>query len=198
VQLLTSEKTRRAFDIREETDATRERYGRNQYGQSVLLARRLVEAGVRFVTVYYSRSIGGWDTHEDNFNILKGSRLPQTDAALTALFTDLADRGLFDETLVYWTGDFGRTPKINDKAGRDHWPRVFSVVLAGGGVKRGQVYGASDATATEPDSGALSVEDWATTVYHLLGITADKELVAPGGRPVEIVTGGAVRPELLA
>src|SRR5262249_11816720 len=131
--LLTSLATRKAFALDEETPATRDRYGRTTYGQSVLLARRLVEAGVRFVTVYYSRGIGGLDSHKDNFNILKHSRLPQTDQTVAALLEDLDERGLLGETLVYWTGDFGRSPKVNKDAGRDHWPPCQTVLLAGGG-----------------------------------------------------------------
>src|SRR5262245_4767116 len=136
--LLTSPETKKAIDIGREDDKTRDCYGRTTYGQSILLARRLVEAGVRFVTVYYSAGIGGWDTHKDNFKTLQGSRLPHTDAALAALLDDLKDRGLLDETLVYWTGDFGRTPKVNKDAGRDHWPQCMSVMMAGGGVKGGK------------------------------------------------------------
>ncbi|MDR3637703.1 MAG: DUF1501 domain-containing protein, partial [Isosphaeraceae bacterium] len=120
--LLTAPETQRAFDIQKEDPRLRERYGRTTYGQSVLLARRLVEAGVRFVTVYYSPGIGGWDTHKDNFQTLRNSRLPITDQTLSALLEDLDARGLLDETLVVWTGEFGRTPKINTDAGRDHWP----------------------------------------------------------------------------
>ena len=149
------------------------------------------------MTVYYSRTISGWDTHKDNFNTLKGSRLPQTDAALAALLTDLEERGLLDETLVYWTGDFGRTPKINANAGRDHWPKVFSVVLAGGGIKRGIEFGTSDATASEPDKDPLTVVNLAATIYNRLGIVSDKELMAPGDRPIEIVNGGKVVKELI-
>src|SRR5262249_48183286 len=132
VNLLTSPATRKAFALHEENAKLRQRYGRTTYGQSVLLARRLVEAGVRFVTVYYSPGIGGWDTHKANFATLKDSWLPQTDMTVSALLEDLACRGLLGETLVYWTGDFGRTPKINKDAGRDHWPPCQTVLMAGG------------------------------------------------------------------
>lgn len=189
VDLLTSEATRRAFNIHEESDETRDAYGRNQYGQSVLLARRLVEAGVRFVTVYYSRSISGWDTHDDNFNKLKGSRLPQTDAALSSLFTDLKDRGLFDETLVYWTGDFGRTPKINDKAGRDHWPPCGTVLMAGGGIQGGREYGASDATGAYPFEDPTTPGDITATIFHALGMDPETEIRDQLDRPMPISNG---------
>ena len=171
----------------------RDRYGRNQAGQRLLLARRLVEAGARFVTLTY----GGWDMHRD---ITKSfdQRMPPLDQALSALLNDLDSRGLLDTTLVMVSSEFGRTPKINSNAGRDHWPKVFSVLLAGGGVKRGNVYGASDPTAAEPDLDPVSPENLATTMYHLLGIVADKELMAPGDRPIEIVDGGRVLKGLLA
>jgi uncharacterized protein (DUF1501 family) len=123
--------------------------------------------------------------------------MPQFDKALATLIIDLERRGLLDSTLVMVTSEFGRTPKINKDNGRDHWPRVFSIVLAGGGIKRGSIYGSSDATGAEPNTDPLSVEDMATTVYNQLGIVADKELMAPGGRPIEIVAGGKVVEELL-
>jgi uncharacterized protein (DUF1501 family) len=159
----------------------------------MLMARRLIEAGVRFVTLTY----GGWDMHS---NIAPGIRgqLPAFDQAFATLITDLKDRGLLDSTLVMVSSEFGRTPKINGTAGRDHWPKVFSVVLAGGGIKKGFIYGRSDATASEPDEDALSVEDLAHTVYHCLGIDADKKLMSPGDRPIDIVREGQTRKELLA
>ena len=135
----------------------------------MLLARRLVEAGVRFVTVYYSAGIGGWDTHKDNFSTLKDSRLPHTDRTLSALLEDLKDRGLLDETLVYWTGDFGRTPKINKDAGRDHWPKCQSVVMAGGGIRGGRTFGASDPTGAFPKDDPVRPDDITATVFHALG-----------------------------
>jgi hypothetical protein len=193
VQLLTSTATREAFDIHRESKQTRDRYGRHQYGQSVLLARRLVEAGVRFVTVYYSRSISGWDTHKDNFNTLKGSRLPQTDSALSALFTDLKERGLLDETLVYWTGDFGRTPKINANAGRDHWPPCGTVLMAGGGIQGGQEYGSSDATGAYPHDNATTPGDITATVFHALGFDPKTEIRDQLNRPMPISNGRAIK-----
>jgi hypothetical protein len=191
--LVSSAQARAAFDIQAEPETVRDAYGRNEAGQRMLLARRLVESGVRLVTLSY----GGWDMHQ---KIRDGitKTLPPFDQAYAALIRDLERRGLLDTTLVMVSSEFGRTPKINPDAGRDHWPKVFSVVLAGGGVKRGLVYGASDAIAAEPADAPLTVEDLATTVYHCLGIVADKELVAPGNRPVEIVDGGKVRNELLA
>jgi len=162
--LISSQKAREAFDIEKEDPKIRDEYGRNVAGSRMLMARRLVEAGVRFVT----------------------------------LIRDLDRRGLLDSTLVCLCSEFGRTPKINQTSGRDHWPKVFSSLMAGGGVKKGLVYGSSNSTASEPETDALSVEDWATTIYKCLGITADKELMAPGARPIEIVDGGKVRKELLA
>src|SRR5690606_1232672 len=170
-----------------------DQYGRNTAGQRMLMARRLVEAGVRFVTLTY----GGWD-HHSNINAGFKRQMPDFDQALTTLINDLDSRGLLDTTLVMVSSEFGRTPKINRTAGRDHWPKVFSVLLAGGGVKRGLIYGKSDPTASEPEENAVNPADLATTVYHLLGIVADKELMAPGNRPIEIVDGGKVVKGILA
>jgi uncharacterized protein (DUF1501 family) len=159
----------------------------------MLMARRLVAAGVRLVSLTY----GGWDMH---MNITKGMRnqMPKFDQAFAALICDLEQTGLLDETLVLVSSEFGRTPKVNKDAGRDHWPKVFSVVMAGGGVKRGYIHGASNATASEPERDEIGPADLATTIYHQLGIVADKELMAPGNRPIEIVDGGNLRRELLA
>jgi uncharacterized protein (DUF1501 family) len=194
VDLLTSPETKQAFAIDEERPATRDKYGRNTYGQSCLLARRLVEAGVRFVTVYYSPGIGGWDTHKDNFNTLKKSRLPHTDAALSALLDDLSERGLLGETLVYWTGDFGRTPKVNKDAGRDHWPACQSVVLFGGGVRGGLTYGASDPTGAYPKDDPVRPDDITATVFHALGLDPAAEIRDQLGRPMPISAGRPIRP----
>ena len=191
--MVSSEKAREAFNINAEPDKLRDEYGRNTAGARMLLARRLVEGGVRFVTLTY----GGWDMH-DNIQNSINSQLPPFDQAFAALIRDLDQRGILKETLVCVASEFGRTPKINGTAGRDHWPKVFSVVLAGGGIKGGYVYGSSDATASEPENNALTVVDWATTIYHCMGIVADKELMAPGDRPIEIVDGGKVRKDLLA
>ncbi len=191
--LISSEKARLAFDIEKEDAAMRDRYGRNTAGQRLLLARRLVEAGARFVSMTY----GGWDMHQQITQNFK-SQMPPLDQALSVLLEDLDSRGMLDKTLVMVSSEFGRTPKINGDAGRDHWPKVFSVMLAGGGIKRGLVYGASDPTASEPELDPVNPADLATTIYHLLGIVADKELMAPGDRPIEIVDGGEVIKALLA
>ncbi len=189
LDLLTSQATRKAFAIHEESPQTRDRYGRNSYGQSVLLARRLVEAGVRFVTVYYSRGISGWDTHKDNFNTLKNSRLPHTDLALSALLDDLISRGLLAETLVYWTGDFGRTPKINKEAGRDHWPPCQTVLMAGGGIRGGQVHGASDPHSAYPREHPVVPDDITASVFHALGLDPETKIIDQLGRPMPISAG---------
>ena len=191
--LVSSQKAREAFNIDAEPAKVRDEYGRNTAGQRLLMARRLVAAGVRFVTLTY----GGWDMHA---NITAGFRnqMPALDQALTTLIKDLDASGLLATTLIMVSSEFGRTPKINNTAGRDHWPKVFSVMLAGGGIKGGVIYGSSNATASEPESDPVGPEDLATTVYHQLGIVADKELMAPGNRPIEICDGGKVLKELLA
>jgi len=190
--LISSQAAREAFNIDAEPDKLRDAYGRSSAGARMLMARRLIEAGTRFVTLTY----GGWDHHRQIAPQIR-SQVPAFDQAFAALIDDLNQRGLLDETLVMVSTEFGRTPKINRDAGRDHWSRVFSVVLAGGGVKRGLVHGSSGPTASEPESGALSPEDLTTTVFHQLGINAEKRLLAPGDRPVQIVKGGQVRRELL-
>jgi uncharacterized protein (DUF1501 family) len=191
--LINSPKAREAFNINAEPAPLRDEYGRNAAGQRMLMARRLVEAGVRFVSLTY----GSWDLH---YNITPNTRsqLPQFDQAFAALIRDLDRRGLLKSTLIMVSSEFGRTPKVNPYAGRDHWPKVFSVVLAGGGIKPGSVYGTSDATATEPQDDPLSVEDLAYTVYYQLGIDPDKKLMAPGNRPIIIVNEGKLLKELLA
>jgi hypothetical protein len=191
--LISSKEAREAFDLSAEPDALRDEYGRNAAGQRMMLARRLVEAGVRFVSMTY----GSWD-HHDKIQGAFSAQAPPFDKALATLIRDLETRGILDQTLVLVTSEFGRTPKINKTEGRDHWPRVFSVLLAGGGTKKGYAHGASDALAAEPDYDPMTVENLATTVYSQLGIVADKELMAPGARPIEIVNGGKVVPELLA
>ncbi len=190
--LIGSQKAREAFNIAAEPAPIRDEYGRNPAGQRMLMARRLVAAGVRFVALTY----GGWDMHT---GIAGGMRrdMPAFDQAFSALIRDLDRTGLLNRTIVLVSSEFGRTPKINKDAGRDHWPKVFSVALAGGGVKKGLIFGASNATATEPERDPIGPEDLATTIYHQLGIVADKELMAPGNRPIEIVDGGKVRTELL-
>ena len=190
--LISSQKAREAFNIDAEPAPLREEYGMNPAGQRMLMARRLVAAGVRMVTLTY----GGWDMHAGIVKAMN-TQMPAFDQAFAALIRDLDRTGLLDRTLVMVSSEFGRTPKINKDAGRDHWPKVFSVVLAGGGIKKGYIHGASNATASEPDRDGVGPEDLATTVYHQLGIVADKELMAPGNRPIEIVDGGKVVQELL-
>lgn len=191
--LISSQEAREAFNIDAEPAAIRDEYGRNEAGQRMLMARRLVAAGVRFVSLTYS----GWDMHT---GIAAGmrSQMPAFDQAFATLIRDLERTGLLNETLVMVSSEFGRTPKINRDAGRDHWPKVFSVVLAGGGLKRGLIHGTSNATASEPDRDPVLPADLATTIYHQLGIVADKELMAPGDRPIEIVDGGKLLSTLIA
>jgi uncharacterized protein (DUF1501 family) len=191
--LISSQKAREAFNINAEPAKVRDEYGRNQAGQRMLLARRLVGAGVRFVSLTY----GGWDMHSQIRGGMQ-SQMPQFDQAFATLIRDLERTGLLDSTVVMGSSEFGRTPKINGTAGRDHWPKVFSVVLAGGGIKKGIVYGTSDATASEPEDDPLSVEDLAMTVYHQIGINGEKKLMAPGNRPIDIVREGKVRRELIS
>ena len=190
--LVSSPKARDAFNLEKEDAKLRDRYGRNQAGQRLLMARRLVEAGVRLVTLTY----GGWDMHRQITQSFKRT-MPPLDQAFAALIGDLSERGLLDETMVMISSEFGRTPKINRNAGRDHWPKVFSVVLAGGGIRGGTIYGTSNATASEPETDAVGPADLATTMYRQLGIVADKELMAPGARPIEIVKGGRLLKEII-
>ena len=197
IRMLTSARVKEAFDLEAEPAALRDRYGRTTYGQGCLLARRLVEAGVTFVTVYFASSIGGkrideggWDTHGfDNtrmFEIVDKYHHPITDRTLSALFDDLEERGLLDDTLVLWVGEFGRTPKINDAASRDHWPQCYTALLAGGGVKRGFVHGASDAHGMFPARHPVRPEDLAATLYMLMGIDPGTEVHDLTGRPLSI------------
>lgn len=181
-----------AFDLDQETDSVRDAYGRTQVGAGCLLARRLVEAGVTFVEV----NVDGWDTHDDNFNRTR-ERTALIDQPMARLITDLGERGMLDRTLVVWMGEFGRTPKINPRAGRDHYPRAFNVVLAGGGVRGGQVVGATDAGGVEVTDRPVTVSDLFRTIYTALGIDADHENMSRIGRPIKLVDGGAVIRELL-
>ena len=192
-KLISSQEAREAFNLKAEPEAVRQRYGMNTPGQRMLLARRLVEAGTRFVSL----TAGGWDHHDNIKNGIE-QNLPPVDQAIATLISDLDERGLLDSTLVMVTSEFGRTPKINGTGGRDHWPRVFSIGLAGGGVHRGLVHGSSDSLAGEPEEDEVGIEDLAQTVYNQLGITGDKELMSPGDRPIEIVDGGRVLDEILA
>jgi hypothetical protein len=203
LNLLTSRSFRGAFDLSQEPAKTRDRYGRTTYGQGCLLARRLVEAGVKFVTVYFAASIGGqsfvqggWDTHGFNNNpmypVLNNYLLPITDQTLPTLLEDLDWRGLLDDTLVIWMGEFGRSPRINNIAGRDHWPQCYTVLLAGGGVRRGFVYGSSDRIGAYPSANAVRPEDLAATVYHLLGIDPHAEMRDALNRPFPISAGSVI------
>lgn len=203
ISMLTSDKVRAAFNLTDESAATRESYGHTSYGQSCLLARRLVESGVKFVTVYFSNSIGGrrvndggWDTHGfDNtrmYNIVDKYQLPITDQTLPTLLDDLEQRGLLDETLVVWMGEFGRTPEINKNESRDHWPQCYTALLAGGGVKGGYVYGKSDERAKFPSEKPVKPEDLAATIYRLLGIDPATEIYDLNDRPL-IIGGDPIR-----
>ena len=201
--MLNSTSVRKAFDLSAEPQSLRQRYGHTTYGQSCLLARRLVEAGVKFVNVYFSSSIGGqstttggWDTHGFNntrmYPILRARHLPLTDQTLPVLLNDLDERGLLSETLVVWMGEFGRTPRINANISRDHWPQCYTVLLAGGGVKRGFVYGASDKNGGYPDRDAVSVGDLAASMFTALGIDPHSEVNDKLNRPFPIATGNTV------
>jgi hypothetical protein len=191
-QLLASPASREAFDLGKEPDRVRASYGPTPFGQNCLLARRLVEAGVPMVTLY---SFGNrdWDTHGDNFTALKNTLLPPTDQGVSALLADLEGRGLLDETLVLWMGDMGRTPRVNKGAGRDHWSFCYSVVMAGGGVRGGQVYGASDRSAAYPSTNPVGPGDVAATIYHLLGIDPRAHVTDQEGRPLVVSTGKPIQ-----
>lgn len=206
--MLNSPRVRQAFDLTAESAPTRERYGRTTYGQGCLLARRLAEAGVRFVTVYFSDSIGGqstvtggWDTHGFNdtrmYPILKARHLPITDQTLPVLVQDLDERGLLDRTLVVWMGEFGRTPRLNGNLSRDHWPQCYTVVLAGGPLRRGYVFGSSDKTGGLPDTNPVRPDDLAATMFFLLGIDPAHEVVDRLNRPLAVTRGQPIR-DLLA
>jgi len=191
-RVLRSEAVRRGLRLDLEDPRLRDRYGRNTHGQSVLLARRLVEAGVRFVTVYDHQTNGqlaNWDAHQDVFPRLKNDLLPPVDQAYAALIEDLAGRGLLDSTLVVALGEFGRTPKINASAGRDHWPYCFSAVLAGGGVRGGTVYGASDKLGAYPDLDAVTPGDLAATLFARFGLDPATEIRDLTGRPYRLAEG---------
>ena len=190
--LIHSDRAKSAFDLSKESAATRESYGASEVGARLLMSRRLVEAGVRFVTVQY----GEWDHHAKLEPGIK-KHVPPFDQAFAALIKDLDDRGMLERTLVVASTEFGRTPKINTLAGRDHWGKVFSIAMAGGGMQRGLVYGASDAIAAEPARDPLTIPDWTSTIYHLLGIDSRDTLIAPGDRPIEIARGGKVQQDLL-
>lgn len=190
---------RRAFDLEQEPDRVRQRYGSFRFGQSLLLARRLVEAGMPLVQVNWTRlganvaNNGTWDTHQKNADSLKNFLMPMMDQACSALMEDLADRGLLEDTLVYWMGEFGRTPRHNGNAGRDHWGSVFSLALAGGGVRAGVVHGSSDRLGAYPREGMVPPQDLTATVFHLLGIDPHTEMQDSQGRPLPLSRGEVIR-----
>ena len=199
LDLLTSERTQRAFRLTDETDATRESYGRNIYGQSTLLARRLLEAGTRIVTISWAPDANAtWDTHGSNFKSLKGTLLPQFDAACSSLITDLSERGMLERTIVAVLGDFGRTPRINANAGgRDHWNFCYSVMLVGGGFQPGLIYGTSDSTGAFPASHPLVPGDIISTIYTALGVNPATDIHDQFQRPYRVVPAGEVVGDLL-
>ncbi len=193
LELVTSAEAQAAFDIHREPDAMKDRYGRNSLGQRLLLARRLVEVGVPFVTVYH----GGWDHHTNIFNSLK-TKMPPVDQGMAALISDLDDRGLLEDTLVLLLGEFGRTPKINKDGGRDHWPHAMSILMAGAGIPGGQIVGATDKNGAYANENVHSPEDFAVSLYMKMGIDPHQILHNSVGRPVPLVNGGKSISELFA
>ena len=197
IDLLSSSKTRSAFDLSQESDATRDRYGRGRFAQSVLLARRLVEAGVSLIQVNWTAidghpNKGSWDTHETHNQSAKSLLMPMMDQTFSALILDLEQRGLLAETLVVWLGEFGRTPKFNAKAGRDHWGSCFSLAAAGGGIRGGQVVGSSDHQAAHPTSGRTTPADLWATVFHCLGYTPETVVHDTQNRPLPLSRGRVI------
>ena len=192
-EMVTSPVAQKAFDISKEDPILRESYGQTKLGQSMLLARRLVESGVTFVTV----DAGGWDTHANNFESLKSKKLPEFDQAWSAMMQDMHARGMLDNTLVLVWGEFGRTPRINSNAGRDHWPGAISVVMAGGGLKMGQAIGETDSKAEYPKDRPLSPEDVLATMYQVLGIDQTIEYLNDAQRPLSILGTGRPIAELV-
>jgi hypothetical protein len=190
--LVSSTKAQAAFDISREDPKVRDRYGRNDVGQRMLLARRLVEVGVSWVTVNY----GGWDDHKKLFESFKGPRLKNFDQGLSALLCDLQERGLMENTMVIALGEFGRTPKVNKDAGRDHWPHAMSVVMAGAGIPGGQIVGATDAKGYHASDSVYRPEDFAASLYTKMGIDPNQALQTSSGRPVQLVNDGHLIKEL--
>lgn len=193
LDILRSDKTQKAFNLNDEPPKLRETYGAGNFGQGALAARRLVEAGVRFVTV----GIGGWDTHQKTFESHKTKLMPQLDQTLSALIADLSDRGMLDETIVMCAGEFGRTPKINKNVGRDHWARSMACVVAGGGFKKGYAHGTTDASGMAPATEPVTPDDVSATIFKQLGVSSDTELQTPTGRPVQIFREGRVIEKLI-
>ncbi|MBA4062181.1 MAG: DUF1501 domain-containing protein [Isosphaera sp.] len=194
LEILKSDKTRKALDLSDEKAANRERYGSTPFGQGALAARRLIEAGVRFATV----SLGGWDTHQRTFEAHKTRLMPTLDTVVSALVGDLSERGLLDSTIVMVAGEFGRTPKINKNVGRDHWARSMAAVLAGGGFKKGYVHGSTDASGMAPATEPVTPDDVSSTIFHNLGIDPATELQTPTGRPMQLFREGKVIDKIVA
>jgi uncharacterized protein (DUF1501 family) len=194
LDLVGSPQAQKAFQIDDESDKVRDAYGRNDFAQRLLLARRLVEVGVSFVTVY----TGGWDHHTKIFDAYKGSMLKNFDQGVAGLIADLDDRGLLENTLVIALGEFGRTPKVNKDAGRDHWPGAMSVLMAGAGIPRGQVVGATDAKGYYAAENVYRPEDFAASLYTKMGIDPARVLHTNTGRPIQLVNGGHLIKELFA
>lgn len=192
-EILRSDRVRAALDLGRERDSLRDDYGRTSLGQGALAARRLIEAGARFVTL----GVGGWDTHANNFGALRDRLLPPLDRALSALIRDLDARGLLDETIVVCAGEFGRTPRVNGTAGRDHWSRSMAALLAGGGFRGGSAYGATDARGMAPSADACSPDDLAATIFRRLGVDPRHEVTSTGGRPIPIFREGRCLAPLL-
>ncbi|MFM7927924.1 MAG: DUF1501 domain-containing protein, partial [Pirellula sp.] len=198
IDLIRTKETQNAFSLEQESPATRDRYGRNRFGQSVLLARRLVESGVSLVQVNWTRwkddpdNAPAWDTHAKNADRLKTVLMPPMDQAYSALLEDLLQRGMLEDTLVVWMGEFGRSPKHNPSGGRDHWGHVFSGALAGGGIQGGTVYGASDRQGAYPLDGRVEPQDLTATVYHCLGFPPSTEIHDRLGRPLAISKGSPI------
>lgn len=189
LNMITAQETRQAFQIDKEDPKLRDQYGRNPFGQKCLLARRMIEAGVRFVTL----TDGGWDTHQNNFQSLKTGLIPKVDCALPQLLIDLEQRGLLEKTLVVWLTDFGRTPKINSASGRDHWASSGFAIMAGAGIPGGSVLGATDDEGGQPIRNQYFSEDIVATIYHKLGLPIDLHVQSPDGRPVRLIEGNLIR-----
>ncbi len=194
IDILRANRTQRALDVSGEPSIVRDRYGSDALGRAGLISRRLIEAGTRFVTF----TINGWDTHGGNFNALRTNLLPRLDRVLAALVGDLASRGLLENTVVYCAGEFGRTPRVNGGAGRDHWGRSMSVFLAGGGIKRGYVHGSTDTNGMAPANAPCRPDDVAATIFHCLGFEPSYEISSPLGRPLQIFPLGRVLAPLVA
>ncbi len=199
LDMMRSGTVRRAFDVQQEPATMRDRYGRSRWAQSLLLARRLVEAGMALVQINWTRmgtnlpNQGGWDTHAQNAQSLRSHLMPIMDRAVSALIADLAARGMLDETLVVWMGEFGRTPRHNANAGRDHWGSVFSLALAGGGIRPGVVHGSSDRQGAYPREGTVLPQDITATIFHCLGVAPGAEVHDTLGRPIPVSRGQVIR-----